>query len=222
MNPQEVKTIIDLDTLAEYQSQRTLLELDKKTLLEDVRVPEEVQAIVAAGMKEASEVFISFTPEVEASIAQEKAELDTVVVPEEIKVAFAEIDTKRAAIRARYRAQDAQRRDKIAAQQAAIRTRVEEETKGVFTALVQRKTEIEAEFAGKEAAVDLNILHLTEEIKLEVKTIGFTVKGLFRQAVYVKGKRSWIPQRLDKYTDTHPDIKDCYTVGDPSVTIRDV
>ena len=218
MNESEIKT--KLDQLSDFQAHRDLLEADKHALLEDVRVPDEVQAIVSAGMKQASEVFASFTPEVEASIAQEKAELDAIVVPEEIKAALAEIDAKRAAVSRRYREQDEQRREKIAAQQSAIRARVEVETQGVYTALSIRRAEIEAEFAGKADAVDDNIAALEKEIRDAVKAIGFTVAGEHYQAVYSKGKKSWIPQRLEKYTDDHPDIKDCYTVGDPSVALK--
>jgi phage host-nuclease inhibitor protein Gam len=104
----------------------------------------------------------------------------------------------------------------------AIQYEVEAQTKDVYAALAQRKSEIEAEFSGKAEAVDENIKKLTEDIKTEVKNLHYTVSGKSLQAVYVKGKKSWIPQRLDAYVETHPDIKECYTVGDPSVTIRKV
>jgi phage host-nuclease inhibitor protein Gam len=218
MNELEIKT--KLDQLSNFQDHRNLLDADKRNLLEEVKVPEEVQAIVSAGMKNATEIEMSFIPEIESSIAQEKAELDAVVVPAEIKSALAEIDAKRAAIQARYRAQDAQRREMIAVQKETIRTEVESATRGVYTALAARKAEIEAEFAGKAEAVDENIKKLTAEIKKEVALIGFTVKGEHLRAEWGKGKKSWIPQRLDKYTETHPDIKDCYTVGEPNVSIK--
>lgn len=218
MNELEIKS--KLDQLSDFQAHRDLLEADKRALLEEVQVPEEVQAIVSAGLKQASEVFVSFTPEVEASIAQEKAELDAIVVPEEIKVALAEIDTKRAAVSGRYRAQDAQRRETIAAQQTAIRTRVEAETQGVYTALAQRKAEIEAEFAGKADAVDDNIRKLTEEIKADVKTLGATVKADHFQAVYVKGRVTWDTSKMDGYAVGHPEVLFMRKEGEPSVTLR--
>lgn len=218
MNEAEIKT--KLDTLAEYQAQRDLIEADKRALLDEVKIPAEVQAIVSAGMKKASEVFVSFTPEVEASIAQEKAELDAIVIPEEIKVALAEIDAKRVAVSERYRAQDAQRREKIAEQQVAIRTKVEEETKGVYTALAQRKVEIEAEFAGKAEAVDDNIRKLTDEIKDDVKVLGASVKANHFQAVYVRGRITWNTDKMEAWMVDHPFLKEARKEGDPSVTIR--
>jgi len=218
MSETEIKA--KLDTLAEYQAQRDLMEADKRALLEEVKVPEEIQAIVSAGMKQASEVFVSSTPEVEASIALEKAELDAIVVPEEIKEALAEIDAKRVAVSERYRAQDAQRREKIAVQQSAIQAKVEAETKGVYTALAQRKVEIEAEFAGKTEAVDENIRKLTEEIKAEVKELGASVKGEHYQGVYVKGRTSWNNDMLDGMISLVPQLEKARKIGEPSVTIR--
>lgn len=218
MDEIEIKT--KLDTLAEYQAHRDLLAADKRALLDDVKVPEEVQAIVSAGMKKATEVETSFTPEFEFSIAQEKAELDAVVVPEEIRVALAKIDAKRAAIQAQFRAQDARWRERIASQKDAIRAEVEAETKGVYTALTQRKAEIEAEFAGKAEAVDENIKKLTDDIKADIKLLGCSVKGEHYQGVYVSGRVTWDPKSLDGYAVGHPEILHFRKEGEPSVSIR--
>jgi hypothetical protein len=109
---------------------------------------------------------------------------------------------------------------RIQAEKSAIRAEVEAQTRGVYDAIAQRKAEIEAEFLGKTEAVDENIAALEKEVKEAVKSIGFTVASAHYQAVFTKGKKSWINQRLEKYTETHPDIKECYTVGDPSVALR--
>jgi phage host-nuclease inhibitor protein Gam len=218
MNELEIKT--KLDQLSNFQDHRNLLDADKRNLLEEVKVPEEVQAIVSAGMKNATEIEMSFIPEIESSIAQEKAELDAVVVPAEIKSALAEIDAKRAAIQARYRAQDAQRREMIAVQKETIRTEVESATRGVYTALAARKAEIEAEFAGKSEAVDENIKKLTEEIKAEVKTLGHSVKGDHYQGVYMNGRITWDTKAMDGYAVGHPEVLFMRKEGEPSVTLR--
>ena len=218
MNENEIK--VKLDTLSEYQAHRDLLEADKRALLEDVRVPDEVQAIVGAGMKRMSEVEMSFTPMIVAYQEEQDKKLADIVVPEEIKAALAEIDRQRKEVVAARAAQDAEVRARIQTAKAQIQAEVEAQTHGIYTALAQRKAEIEAEFAGKAEAVDDNIRKLTEEIKADVKEIGFTVKSDHFQAVYTKAKKTWIPQRLEAYTDHHPDIKDCYTVGEPSVTLR--
>ena len=49
MNESEIKS--KLDKLANFQAHRDLLESDKRALLDDVKVPAEVEAIVSAGMK---------------------------------------------------------------------------------------------------------------------------------------------------------------------------
>jgi hypothetical protein len=209
-----------LDTLAEYQSHRDLLDADKRNLLEEVKVPDEVQAIVSAGMKQIGEVEMSFIPLLKEYEEEADAQLMKIVIPDEIKTALMELDRKRKAVQDEQQAKNADVRAKIQAAKATIQTEVDAATQGVYTALAARKAEIEAEFSGKAEAADENIKKLTAEIKAAVAKIGFTVKGEYLRAEWGKGKNTWIPQRLDKYTETHPDIKDCYTVGDPNVSIK--
>lgn len=218
MDEQEIKT--KLNALADYQAHRDLLEADKRALLEEVKVPDEVQAIVSAGMKRMSEAEMSFIPAINALIETEKADLAAIVVPEEIKAALAEIDRKRDEVSKAKEEKSAEIRKQIQVARAQIQAEVEAATQGVYTALQQRKAEIEAEFAGKAGAVDENIKKLTEEIKKDIAVFGLTVKGQFLMGTYGEGRKTWIPKRLDKYTETHPDIKECYTVGEPIVTIR--
>lgn len=214
----EIKTM--LDTLADFQSQRDLMEIDKRNLLEEVKVPEEVQAIVSAGMKQIGEVEMSFLPKFSALREEEQRKLAAIVVPEEIKAALAEIDRQRAQVTADRAAQDENIRAQIQARKDVIQAEVDVKTQGVYAALAQRRAEIELEFSGKADAVDANIRKLTEQIKAAVKEIGFTISGKYYRAEYGKGRKSWTPQRLDKYTETHPDIKDCYTTGEASVAIK--
>jgi hypothetical protein len=211
-----------LDTLSEYQAQRDLMEADKRKLLDEVKLPEEVQAIVSAGMQRMAESEASFRPLFDEYLKEQNAKLAEIVIPEEIKAALEEIDRKRAQVTKAREDQDAELRGRIQAVRANIQAEINAQTHGIYTALAQRKAEIEAEFAGKAKAADNNINKLIEEIKAEVATYGLTVKGSFLMATYGEGRKTWIPKRLDKYTETHPDIQECYTVGDPVVTIRKI
>ncbi len=74
MEESEIKQ--KLDDLADYQAHRDLLEMDKRKLLDEVKIPEEVQAIVSAGMKRMAEVS---DPDAEVFNAQIEAELSAVV-----------------------------------------------------------------------------------------------------------------------------------------------
>jgi len=220
MDESEIKQ--KLEMLAEFEAQRTLLGMDKNALLEEVKVPEEVQAIVNAGMKKFSEVERQFIPAMQVIEATYEARLAEIAVPEEIRVALAKIDLERGLASANRKAQENEIHERAQALKDSIHMEVEAATADVYKAIATRKAEIEAEFRDKELAVDDNIRKLTEEVKGAVKEIGFTVKSEHYTASFVKGKKSWIPDRLEKYTEDHPDIRGCYTVGDPSVTLRKV
>ena len=211
-----------LDRLAEFQSQRDLIEIDKRTLLDDVKVPAEVEAIIKAGMEKLNTAGDDYLPDKMDFDKRCDAEYEAIVIPEEIRVALAEIDKKRQSIMDKKRDYDMEVGRIIDKKRIAIQTEVEAQTIDIYAALARRKDEIEAEFSGKEEAVDENIKKLTEDIKADVRNLHYTVNGTYLQAVYGKGKKTWIPQRLDAYTETHPDIKECYTVGEPTISIRKV
>lgn len=218
MDESEIKS--KLNTLSEYQAHRDLLDADKRNLLSEVTVPAEVEAVVSAGMKKMGEVEQQFRPELDDLAIETRIKLDAIVVPEEIKVALAEIDRKRAEAKAALDEKQNEIVARIRAAKAEIQASTEAQTRDVYAALAKRKAEIEAEFSGKTEAAEANIAALEKEIKDAVKSLKFTVKGDHLRAEFTKGKKSWIPQRLDAYTETHPDIKECYTVGDPSVAIK--
>ena len=217
MDELTVKTL--LNTLADWQSQKDLLNMDKRKLLEEVKVPDEVQAIVSAGMDEMATLQSQYEPELKNLREETEQKLKEIVVPEEIREAFAAIDRQRLEATKKLTDYQDEIAEKIAARKIEITEKIETATAGVFKANAQRKADIEAEFSGKSGALDENIAKLTEQIKNAVKEIGFTVDGEFYQARYTKPKKSWIPQRLEKYTEDHPEIQSCYTLGDPSVAI---
>jgi chromosome segregation ATPase len=213
----EQATIEKINLLSEFEAQRDLLEMDKQRLLAEVKVPEEVQAIVSEGMKNLASLEQSYSPSFLAVHAEVEARLAEIAIPPEIQSALAEIDRKRAEVMD-YQAQEiAEINSEIRRQKETIQAAIESQTADVYKAVAQRKADIEAEFRGKREAVNENIAKLETEIKAEVKEIGFTVKGNYYKFIYEKPRKSWIPQRLEKYVEGHPDIKSCYTVGEPVI-----
>jgi hypothetical protein len=217
MDEFEIKAL--LDQLADFREQRSKVTAEKAALLEDTKVPEYIQAIVKAGSQRIASLY-GATPEMATLDQEEKAALDAIVVPEEIKAQLAAIDAQREAVRKDGEAKRAAIRAEIKTKEMAIQAEIDAQTKGVFDAIVVRTREIEAEFAGKTEAADANIAELEKQIKAAVKAFGLTVKGKSMMATYSDGRKSWDAKRLDKYTLDHPDIRDCYTVGEPVIAIK--
>jgi hypothetical protein len=218
MNENEIK--VKLNTLADYQAHKDLIDIDKRTLLDKETVPEEVQAMVTAGMKEISDVEMSFTKAFEENQREVAAQLVEIVIPDEIKAALAEIDRQRAEVKLAASKRDEEIRRHIQVAKVEIQAKIEAQTKDIYSAIANRKAEIEAEFAGKSEAVDENIRKLTEEIKADVKALGETVKAEHFQAVYVKGRVTWDTSKMDGYAVGHPEVLFMRKEGDPSVTLR--
>lgn len=93
----------------------------------------------------------------------------------------------------------------------------------VLTPEIKAKlADIDAEFADKVAAVDQNIADLTAQVKEAVIQNGASVKGSHLQAVYAKGRVSWNTKLLEGLAMVIPQVNEAKTVGDPSVSIRNV
>jgi chromosome segregation ATPase len=211
-----------LDQLAEFQSQRDSIEIEKRALLDEVKIPSEVEEIVAEGMKKMSEVEETFYPTLELLKEKTEKKLALIVVPDEIKTALAEIDRQRAEIIEHQTKNEAEIAQCIRAVKAEIQANVEAKTKDIYAAIAQRKAEIEVEFSGKAEAVDENIKKLTEEIKSDVLTMGVSVKGKYYQGIYVKGRVTWDTSKMDGYAVGHPEVLFMRKEGDPSCTIRKI
>lgn len=216
----ETEVIEMLNLLAEFNSQKDILSLQKRDLLEEVKIPLEVEKVVRDGMQEISRVESTLRQSARKFDEQIDSQLAQIVIPEEIKKALAEIDRQREEIFAQKKQNDEKINREILAKRTEMQAEIESKTREVYAQVALRKGEIEAEFSGKEEDVTANISKLEGQIKEAVKEVGFTVHGDFFMAVYVKGKKSWKADRLEKYTEDHPDIKGCYSVGDPSITIR--
>lgn len=220
MDENEVKA--KLDQYAEFLAQRDAIELNKRELLDDVKIPEDVQAIVTSGAQRMAGVEREFAPLFDEINAETNAQLAEIVVPDEIKAALAAIDASRRAVNEKAAERRAQLQSQIQRRKAELQAEIEAQTRDVYTAIATRKAEIEAEFGGATQAVSENIRKLEAEIKSAVKEIGFTIRGKYYRAEYGKGRKSWDAKRLEVYESKHPEIKDCYTIGEPSVAIKAV
>lgn len=213
-----------LDRLAEFHTQKAAIELRKRELLDSVKVPAEVQAVVSAGTKRISDIDNGYRAEMQSVDTEAEAALAEIVIPEEIRAALAEIDAKRRAVTERQSKQKAAIMRAIQDTKLRIQAEIDAQVKDVYAALDARKREIEAEFAGQQAAADANIAALEAEIKADVKTVGETVKGKFYKAVFRKGQQGKFRQaEMMGYAVTHPEVlqfKD--PDGEPSVAIMPV
>jgi seryl-tRNA synthetase len=216
----EIEIKEKLNTLADFHAHRDLIESDKRALLDNEQVPAEVEAVVKAGMKQMADVEMSFIPAITSNQEKIDAKLAAIVVPEEIKAALAEIDRKRAEVKAASDAYDAEIRAQIQAAKAKIQAEVEAQTKGVYDAIQQRRREIEAEFSGKKEAVDENIAALEKEIKDAIKAGGKSVKGDHFHAVYVSGRITWNTDKMEAWRQAYPFLDEARKEGEPSCTLK--
>ena len=185
---EESEIIAKLNLLDDYQRQRDLVEFEKRKLLDDTKVPDDIQTLVASGLKAMAESDEMFAPELETCERDcaedvrliEQAlgiELAAIVVPPEVQAILAEIDAKRKAVQEYADAQRAEARAerervrnaiqiRISAMKDKIKESTREQTQAVFDAIEARKHDIEIEFAGKTSAVNA----LIDGVKLDWKT----------------------------------------------------
>lgn len=213
-----------LDRLAEYQAQKDSIDAQKRALLDDVKVPAEVEAIVKAGMNQIGAVDRSYYAKFDAVEREVSAQLAKIVIPEEIKLALAAIDRERALVQAYKAEKERGYREEITAKKQELQGQYEAQTRDVYAALARRKAEIEAEFAGKLDSVDANISKLKAEIEADVLAKGESVKGRYFMAVWNKGRAgTWDSGKLDGLALVMPQIAECRNPGGkPTVTFRAV
>jgi hypothetical protein len=216
----EAEVINMMNTLADFQTHKDLLESDKRALLEDVKIPEEVLEIQRAGNNQQDEIERQAAIDGNKVYQDTEARLAQVEIPEEVKAILAEIDAKRAAIRK----EESQQKNAILVranlEKQSIREATEASTRDIYTAVAQRKAEIEAEFSGKAEAVDENIRKLTDEIKAEIVALKKSVKGEHYNAIYVSGRITWNTDKMEAWLNDHPFLKEARKEGQPSVTLR--
>lgn len=216
------KIVENLDRLAEFHNQKDAIELKKRELLDDIKIPSEVEAVIKDGMERMRLLDDTFQTEQKRYGVEIRAKLDAIVIPDEIKSALAEIDAKRAAILAEQQAHDADIFEKIKQAKASLQAEIEAQTRGVYDEVANRKAEIEAEFIGSANAVDENIRKLENEIKADTERAGKTIKGKFFMAVYSKGRITWNTAMMEAWLNDHPFLKQARKEGKPSISLRRV
>ena len=84
----------------------------------------------------------------------------------------------------------------------------------------RRYDELKKQFDNENADLSDAIKSLEEQIKVEVISIGKTVKTDLITAVYSKGKISWDSSLLVGYSMAHPEILKAQKIGKPTVSFR--
>lgn len=186
-----------LDRLADYESQKDLIDANKRAALDEVKVPAEVEAIVSAGTKRMSDLQAALRPTAAKLAAECDAKLAEIVIPAEIKAAYEEVERQRALVMAYRRGKEQEIDEAHQAKEKAIRAEIDAQVKETYADVARRKREIEEEFAGNIDAVKANIDKLKAEIKADTIAKGETVKGKFYQSVFVKGRTTWKTDALD-------------------------
>lgn len=216
-----------LDILADYQAQRDLLEINKRELLNSVKVPAEVLAAQDEANK-ARQAIDSRHLAAQKELTEAERELIANVVKPELPAEYIEAMSAYNAQLDDIRGQAMSRAEvafkKTAEAKAKIDTDLQAKTAQVFADLEHRKAEIAAEFSEKAGAVDANMARLTEKIKRATIEHGASVKGKYFHAVYVKGRDGrWDTSKLLGYALAYPEILTAKEPdGEPGVSIRKV
>jgi len=212
-----------LDQLAEFQAQRDLIEMRKRELLDEVKVPAAVIAAQEAAHKRRQELDDQYRKVQRELNEQAQSEMEAVPMPElpaEYQQALEAAKQKRAEIQARLN----EELDAANFQQQGVRSKIDTAlsalTSDIFAQVETRKREIADEFGTQAAAVDANIEALTNDIKRATVAHGESVKGKVFHAVYVKGRVTWNTDMLDGMLIAFPALEKARKVGQPSVTLR--
>jgi hypothetical protein len=214
-----------LDTLAEFQAQKDLLDLDRQALIDAVKIPAEVleaQRLANMERQRLDSVYFAAQQKIRAQEQELLAEVIDPEIPPEFAEALAAARAKREDIRqqASYRLECEMKASGQA--KAKFDADLQAKVADVYNQVALRKSEIIAEFGDKAAAVVANIDKLTAEIKEAVKLEGKSVKGKAFMAVFVKGRVTWITDMLDGMIVAFPALAKARKEGEPSVTIRKV
>lgn len=211
-----------LDMLAEFHSQRDSIEAQKRALLDEVKIPDEVLDI-QRNAAEAIEYQQKAGDDLAALLRSKmESEFYAVQVPPEVREILAKVDAERERIRAEYTEKIAKVHGDTALYRGRVNAETQEKTRKVYDDISRRKREIEEEFAGKVSDVSKNIAALEAEIKAEVKAGGQSVKGKYFHAVYVKGRVSWDTDMLDGMITLVPQLSQARKEGEPSITLRKI
>jgi len=214
-----------LDRLAEYQAQADLLALDKQALINQVKIPAEVLAAQDEANKRRQAIDSDFQKR--QRVAREYSqylmgELIKPQLPPEYVAAMEKYRLECEAINGQCERDIETDQENAINEKAKIDNDLQVKVADVYRQAETRKAEITAEFADKQDAVKDNIDKLTQEIKNATIQEGKTVKGQFYQAVYVRGRVTWITDMLDGMVIAFPELAKARKEGTPSVTLRKI
>ncbi|MBV5322580.1 MAG: hypothetical protein JZU60_01945 [Ilumatobacteraceae bacterium] len=214
----------ELDALAEYQAQKDSIEAHKCALLDEVKVPLEVMAVMSEGNKRIQIYEENQRKAIEKTREEIQVKLDAIKIPEEIRLAYEEIARQRELVNAYQYAKQNEYQDAIFAKRNEVQAEMQAATAQVYEDIAQRKRDIEIEFSGKLGAVDENIEALKKEIEADVLKRGESVKGKYYHAVWNKGRvGTWNSGKLDGLALIMPAIAECRNPGgEPTVTFRSI
>ena len=103
-----------------------------------------------------------------------------------------------------------------------LRLDLEGKRQAILEPVREQLADLEAEYRGKFDSVTTQKAALEGVIKDAVKKLGETVRGSNLMAVFSKGRASWDGKKLDGFAKAHPEIAEFKTVGDPSVSFRNI
>ena len=189
-----------LDMLSEYQAQQAAIEMQKRELLDQVKIPAEVLNAQDEANKRRQAIDSAMWNRQKLTDQIRNESLAQVVDPEmppEFVAALEEARRKRAEIMSAADAQNVANRLEANEAKVKIDTDLQAQVKEVYAQVETRKREIAAEFADKEQAVENNIAALTDRVKESAKADKKTVKGQYLMAVYVNGRVTWNTDMLD-------------------------
>ena len=212
-----------LDKLAEYQAQRDLIEIDKKRLIDEVKIPAEVLEAQRLANMERQRIDSELRKRQSEAGANRDAELLAIIKPDlppEYLAAMESYQKKRDEIASKYADSDIESVRVATSEKSKVDENLQAKVADVYAQVAIRKDEIEAEFAGTSRAADENIQKLTDEIKNDIRNLGESVKGTHYQGVYVKGRITWNTDKMEAWIVDHPFLKDARKEGEPSVSIR--
>lgn len=219
----EKSTIEKLDQLADFQAQIDYLEMQKRELLDAVKIPDEVLAAQDEANKRRQKLdadALIIQKEIQGVTAQLMSEVVEPELPDEYKAALAAARQQREDIQSQATSRYEQLQKKMAEQKARVDADLQAKTRDVYAHVETRRAEINAEFSGKTDAAQDNIAKLTAEIKADVTREGKTVKGALYQAVYQKGRVTWNTDMLDGMIVAFPELVKARKEGAPSVALR--
>ena len=92
----------------------------------------------------------------------------------------------------------------------------------VLATVKTQLADLDAEFEPMLCGAQEKIIETEARVKEAVLTEGKTVKGARLMAVWAKGRVSWDTKKLDGLMIALPQLKECRSEGQPSVSIRTV